>query len=205
MSDTSLKNETSSDKEEIYKTVDTVNVQLSTLETFIARRFDEISMEINASAQQADMAEDGISNRFSEILEVLGAINYSGTGDSAANSGVELESVIKETEVAANEIMDSADVIMDCINNDADWEDKEKRNSHRTTIGDEVQKILMACSFQDRTGQRIRNTLDDLHGIEDRLNSTFETLGIEVKKDDEAIKERVKDASSQDDIDALFD
>ncbi len=205
MSDTSLKNETSSDKEEIYKTVDTVNVQLSTLETFIARRFDEISMEINASAQQADMVEDGITNRFAEILEVLSAINYSGTGDSAANSGVELESVIKETEVAANEIMDSADVIMDCINNDADWEDKEKRDSHRNTIGDEVQKILMACSFQDRTGQRIRNTLDDLHGIEDSLNSTFETLGIEVKKDDEAIKERVKDASSQDDIDALFD
>ena len=205
MSETEKKNDNASNQEEIYKTVDTVNIQLSTLETFISRRFDEISMEINASAQQADMAEDGISGRFSEILEVLSAINYSGTGDSAANSGVELESVITETEVAANQIMDAADEIMECVNSEKDWDEKKTRDPHLSKIGSEVQKILMACSFQDRTGQRIRNTLDDLHGIEDRLNSTFETLGIEVKKDEEAIKEKVKDASNQDDIDALFD
>ena len=206
MSETAQNNAIPSKQEDdIYKTVDTVNTQLSTLETFIARRFDEISMEINATAQQADMAEDGISSRFSEILEVLGAINYSGTGDSAANSGVELESVIKETEVAANQIMDAADNIMEQINNEADWGKKKTRDVLRANIEKEVQDILMACSFQDRTGQRIRNTLDDLHGIEDRLQSTFETLGIEVKTDKEAIKEKVKDASNQDDIDSLFD
>lgn len=205
MSDTSKPNEDSSNKEEIYKTVDTVNIQLSTLETFISRRFDEISMEINASAQQADMAEDGITGRFSEILEVIGAINYSGTGDSAANSGVELESVIKETEVAANQIMDAADAIMECISNKEDWDEKKTRDPQLSKIGSEIQNILMACSFQDRTGQRIRNTLDDLHGIEEKLNSTFESLGIEVKRDEGAIKEKVKDASNQDDIDALFD
>lgn len=205
MSETAQNNITQPEQDDIYKTVDTVNAQLSTLETFIARRFDEISMEINASAQQADMAEDGISSRFSEILEVIGAINYSGTGDSAVNSGVELEAVIKETEVAANQIMDAADNIMEQINNEKDWTAKKTRDVLRANIEKEIQDILMACSFQDRTGQRIRNTLDGLHDIEDRLQSTFKTLGIEVNTDKKAIKEKVKDASSQDDIDALFD
>ena len=72
----------------------------------MARRFDEISMEINATSQQIDMNEDGMGKRFSEILEILGAINYLGKGESAANTGVELQSVISDTENAANTILD---------------------------------------------------------------------------------------------------
>ncbi len=193
------------EQEEIFRTVDTVNSQLAVLETFIARRFDEISMEINAASQQFDMAEDGIIKRFSEVLELLGAINYSGDGNTAANQGVELEAIIADTEKAANNILDASDRIIENLDNDEAWESKDKLGDVRDNIRNDVQEILMACSFQDLTGQRIRNTLDSLHGIEERLQTSFERLGIEVKPNKGAIKEKVQEGSTQGDIDALFD
>lgn len=189
---------------DVYRTVDSLNEQLSVLETFIARRFDEISMEINATSQQVDMAEDGIVKRFSEVLEILSAINYHGDGNSAANTGVELEAVIEDTENAANHILDAADRIADYVDGEKDWNDEGTREDIRNKIRDDIQEILMACTFQDLTGQRIRNTLNNLHSIEERLSNTFERLGIEVKPDDGIIAEKVQKASSQDDVDALF-
>lgn len=192
------------EQEDIYRTVDTVNSQLETLNTYIARRFDELSMEINATAQQVDMAEDGITKRFSEVLEILGAINYSGAGDSAANSGVELEAVIEDTEKAANNILDAADRIVEYVSDDHDWTQEKVREDMRTRIRNDIQEILMACTFQDLTGQRIRNTLNNLHTIEARLSATFEKLGINVKPDNTVIEQQVKKAANQGEIDDIF-
>ncbi len=174
------------------------------LETFIARRFDEISMEINATAQQVDMAEDGIVKRFAEVLEILGAINYSGGGGSAANTGVELEAVIEDTENAANNILDAADRIVDYVSDDHDWNDAKVREDMRERIRGDIQEILMACTFQDLTGQRIRNTLDNLQGIEQRLSATFEKLGINVEPNKDVIDESVAKAQNQGEIDDIF-
>ena len=189
---------------ELFSAVGNVFEQLSAVETFMARRFDEISMEINATSQQVDMAEDGIAQRFSEILEILGAINYIGKGDTAANTGVELEAVIEDTESAANTILDSADRIASYVDDDVDWNDENVRGEVRKKIKNDIQEILLACTFQDLTGQRIRNTLQNLQEIESRLSSTFDKLGIEVQKDDEAIQHRVTKASTQSEVDELL-
>ncbi len=194
----------SDDGKDVYRTVDHLNEQLSVLETFIARRFDEISMEINATSQQVDMAEDGIVRRFSEVLEILSAINYKGEGNSAANTGVELEAVIEDTENAANHILDAADRIADYVDGEKDWDDEDTREDIRNRIRTDIQEILMACTFQDLTGQRIRNTLDNLHSIEERLSNTFERLGIEVNPNDNVVAEKVQKASSQSEVDDLF-
>ncbi len=199
------KNTLTEEQEDIYKTVDTVNSQLQTLESFIARRFDEISMEINATSQQFDMAEDGITKRFTEILEILGAIGYSGHGGgTSANTGVELEAVIEDTENAANSILDAADRIAEYASDEKNWEDAGTRNEIREKIKSDVQEILMACTFQDLTGQRIRNTLNNLHSIEERLSSTFKRLGIEVETDHDIVKQHVREASDQSEIDDMF-
>ncbi|MCB1783120.1 MAG: hypothetical protein KDI13_03925 [Alphaproteobacteria bacterium] len=190
--------------EDIFRAMEALNAQLGAMEKFVARRFDEISMEINATSQQVDMAESGITTRFAEILEILGAISYHGSGNSAANSGVELEAVIEETEDAANHILDAADRIMDYVTSDEDWNDPKTRDSVRERIQGDIQEILMACTFQDLTGQRIRNTLNNLHQIESRLSATFEKLGIKVKPDQSHIAEKVQKASSQDEIDVLL-
>lgn len=194
----------SDDGKDVYRTVDHLNEQLSVLETFIARRFDEISMEINATSQQVDMAEDGIVRRFSEVLEILSAINYKGEGNSAANTGVELEAVIEDTENAANHILDAADRIADYVDGEKDWDDAATREDIRNRIRTDIQEILMACTFQDLTGQRIRNTLNNLHSIEERLSNTFERLGIEVSPNDSVVAEKVQKASSQSEVDDLF-
>ena len=182
-------NQDNSEKPEtMFSAVNGVSDQLAAIETFIKRRFDELSMEINATAQQIDMTEDGIARRFTEIIEVLHAVSYSGDGTSAANTGVELEAVVDMTEQAANKILDAADRIADKLQSSEQWEsDDQARTQNLNDISEEVEKILMACSFQDLTGQRIKKTLENLKSIEDRLSTALEKMGIEVQPDITAV------------------
>ena len=187
---------------DIFSSVGNLREQLEAFETFIARRFDEISMEINATSQQVNMAEEGIINRFSEILEVLGAISYSGDGSTPANAGVELDAVVDMTEEAANTIIDAAARISNLAKDSDIWDDTAKREKALNAIQRDVDNVIMACSFQDITGQRIRKTLDNLKLIEERLSGTLSKLGITIRV---PVSEETKTvAASQNDIDALF-
>ena len=181
--------------------------QIGQMETFIKRRFDEISMEINATSQQLDMAEEGLAGRFSEVLSVISAISFSGNGLTAANTGVELEAVITDTEEAANKILDAADRISQRIRTENQLTGEEARKRFLEETRSDVQDILMACTFQDLTGQRIRKTLESLQLIENKISTTLDELGIEVKVDPLAggVRESTENhAHSQADIDALF-
>jgi len=184
-----------------------VTQKMDTFEVFVRRRFDEISMEINATSQQLEYAEEGLANRFGEVLSTISAINFSGTGLTAANTGVELQAVITDTEEAANKILDAADRISDRMKTDKQFANEDDRRQFFEQTKQDVQEILMACTFQDLTGQRIRKTLESLQLIEDKISSTLDELGIEVKAD--PLSGGVRDstenhAHSQADIDALF-
>jgi chemotaxis protein CheZ len=185
--------------------------QIATMETFIKRRFDEISMEINATSQQIDMSEEGMAKRFGEIIGVLGSISYSGDGTTPANTGVELEAVVAETNKAANAILDNADKMNDVLfsNDPTLWSDHDKREGALNHLRQCVQDIIISCSFQDITGQRIKKTLESLNDIEERLSSTLETMGIGPQTLQVAASKtsdpNLKSGSSQADIDALFD
>lgn len=195
------------DKTELLGTLMSMEGHLKALETFVSRRFDEISMEINATSQQLDMAEEGIGSRFAEIIETLAAISYSGSGDTQANTGVELEAVIEDTETAANTILDAADRIAVRVQENVDdWANENTRQKALDAIRNDVQEILLACTFQDLTGQRIRKTLENLHLIESRLSSTLKKVGIDVNPAEEIIAQKIQSESgvSQDDIDAMF-
>ena len=167
-------------------------------------------MEINATAQQLGMAEDGLKNQsekqFKEILETLGAISYTGSGTTQVNTGVELEAVIEDTEQAANTILDAADRIAGRIGQE-DWSRDDARDKALEEIKKDVQDILLACTFQDLTVQRIRKTLENLHLIESRLSATLERLGIRVSPSKSDILRRAEGSTpraTQEDIDALF-
>ena len=69
-------------------------------------------------------------------------------------------------------------------------------------MGEQVEAIFMACSFQDLTSQRIRKTLDNIRLIEDRLGNALQKLGITVEIADSA--EILPQAASQDEIDEMF-
>lgn len=186
-------------------TLEELKQKFDMFQTFVSRRFDEISMEINATSQQIDMNDESVSNRFSELLEILGAISYHGTGDTPANTGVELEAVIRVTEEAANKILDNADQVVITIEDTKIWEDKDSRSKALEKISNNIQEILMACAFQDLTGQRIRTTLENLKSVETRLSNTLSKLGIDAPM---AVHEKdmhIEHNKSQDEIDALFD
>ena len=183
--------------------------QIGTMETFIKRRFDEISMEINATSQQIDMNEDGMAKRFGEILGVVNAISFSGDGSTAANTGVELEAVIAETSKAANTILDNCDRMSTILDpeNTAKAHSPEEREALLNELRDSVQNIMVACSFQDIAGQRIRKTLESINDIEERITDALEDMGIgpeSVKAAAQANKDATKSGASQADIDALF-
>lgn len=180
------------------------------METFIRRRFDEISMEINATSQQIDMNESDMSQRFGEILGVINAISFSGDGSTPANTGVELEAVIADTSKAANTILDCADRMSACLSpqDPSMWDNKESREEALKALREDVQNIMVACSFQDIAGQRIRKTLESINDVEDRLSHALESIGIGPETlqvaANTATGDKTKSGNSQDDIDALF-
>ncbi len=192
-------------KEEALEAINQLQSQLSTFETFVKRRFDEISMEINATSQQIDMNEESYASRFTEILETLGAISYNGSGNTPANTGTELEAVIAVTEEAAGKILDAADRIAERLDSEDEvWKDEKRRNERLEKISADVQEILIACAFQDITGQRIRKTLDNLQIVETRLNTTLNKLGINTSMPVTEKELNIEHGNSQDAIDELF-
>lgn len=181
--------------------------QLAELRKFVARRFDEISMEINATAQQMEMADQDISQKFREVMNVLSAVSYKGMGDTPHNVGVELSAVIKTTEQAANTIMEAALDISTLTASGIDWADEAQRQMVLDQINTRAQDTIVACSFQDLTGQRINKTLESIRVAQNELNSTLKELGLNVESSPEEAMHTVLPStivSSQDDIDALF-
>jgi chemotaxis protein CheZ len=199
-------NAPSLEKEALLDGIHTLQSRLEVMERFVSRRFDEISMEINATSQQLDMAEEGMVGKIVEVMQVLSAISYSGDGSSAANTGVELESVIETTEKAANQILDAADRIANRLHTEGKWDEPGARDKLLEETKSDIQDILMACTFQDLTGQRIRKTLENLQMIEGRLSSTLEKFGVNIKPEtNEVVRDSIDNhAKSQADIDALF-
>lgn len=194
------------EKEALLDGIHTLQSRLEVIERFVSRRFDEISMEINATSQQLDMAEEGMVGKIVEVMQVLSAISYSGDGSSAANTGVELESVIETTEKAANQILDAADRIANRLHTEGKWDEPGARDKLLEETKSDIQDILMACTFQDLTGQRIRKTLENLQMIEGRLSSTLEKFGVNIRPEtNEVVRDSIDNhAKSQADIDALF-
>lgn len=194
-------NESSDD---VFDAVNVVADQLGAIEKFVARRFDEISMEINATSQQMEISEADTNKRFGEIMQVLAAVSYKGQGDTPANTGAELDAVVDMTEDAANKILDAAGRVNKHIHSDIEWADEEVRARVLEKMNMDIEEIFMACSFQDITGQRIRKALDNIKEIEERLGAALEKFGItpEVVAPDE--NPEITKATSQDDIDALF-
>lgn len=111
-----------------------------------------------------------------------------------------LDEVVKETEAAANKIIDLATEIQAAV------PDNE-------VVGNLVTQLYEACNFGDLSRQRIVKVLKHLDLIESKLDKVFESLNIEKK-----LKAVPTDpnkvllsgpqisgaAPTQDDIDALF-
>jgi chemotaxis protein CheZ len=137
----------------------------------------------------------------------IGALRQ-GDGDQQlfGNTADELEEIVTETARAANNIMDAAEMIERVA---ADLEP-----SAGNALTDAVTKIYEASAFQDITGQRITKVVRMLQSLETKLASLTEAFGpseiapAAAPRGDEALlngPQLKKSASSQSDIDALFE
>lgn len=184
----------------------TVSCELEELKKFIARRFDEISMEINATSQMIDMTETSIGDKFIEVLKVLNAVGHSDGGKSGNNSGFELDAVVDQTEQATNDIMDCAEAVEKLVKEKTDFDDESARTEWLKEIEDNVGKIMMACSFQDLTGQRINKAVTNIRDAETRLQNVLDEIGLNVSDVTSLSRDLIAPRiASQDDIDSMFE
>lgn len=125
----------------------------------------------------------------------------------------ELSEVISHTEEATNKIMDETDAIQKLCAAATDKDSAREISAHTA-------EILVACSFQDITGQRIRKVLRTLEEIEVRVGTMVKLFGGElpegmvisaitgrVERPDEHLMEgpQLKNkAKSQAEVDKLF-
>lgn len=93
----------------------------------------------------------------------------------------ELETVVEATDKAANEIINQTDEIqtmIDKIRDEISSGNTAKVEVHLSSLEGVATNLLMACEFQDLTGQRINKVSNTLHRLEEQIGELFLTLGI---------------------------
>ncbi len=135
---------------------------LGELRAFFDRRVAELSAELHASVQIADMGEAKLSAQIAAVHErIAGLVAPPAAG--ARNSGLELEAVVQATEQAAHRILEAAEAIQDWVRRGA------RDGAELAAISERVNAIFEACSFQDVTGQRVRRAIRHLQQVEGLL------------------------------------
>ena len=141
-----------------------LDTALSALHSFVDRRIAELSAELHASVEIADMGETRMASELARIQDQIAQL-VAVPAAATRNSGLELEAVVQATEAAANTIMEAAEAIQDWVAGGS------QDASAVAAIAARVNSIFEACSFQDVTGQRIRRAIQHLQQVETMLDS----------------------------------
>jgi chemotaxis protein CheZ len=144
------------------------------------------------------------------------------TEDQVETAASQLETIVRTTENATNDIMNAADTIevaMKKIHSLA--LDDQEIEDQLEIAANQVIAIIESCSFQDLTGQRINEVIKTLRFIESRVLSMIEIWGgleafqeLPIPASEDGVDEDESallngpamegQGLSQDDIDALF-
>ena len=137
--------------------------RLAELRSFVDRRFAELSAEVHAGVELADLSEERIASDIARMHEQIAQL-VAAPATATRNSGLELEAVVQVTEDAANTIMEAAEAI-------GDWITAGRDAAGAAAIVERVHSIFEACAFQDLTGQRIRRAIQHLQQVEGTLTA----------------------------------
>ena len=147
-----------------------------------------------------------LSDHIRTTRNEIGALRQGGGEPLFGNTADELEEIVTETARAANNIMDAAEAIESVA--------ATLEPAANSALMNVVTKIYEASAFQDITGQRITKVVRVLQSLESKLDSLTEAFGstpeaaaIGPQGDDALLNgpQLMKNASSQSDIDALFE
>lgn len=170
------------------------------LQRFLDRRITELSVEVHGATQLLGFSEDNITAQLTRLHEHVGCMLAAPT-NATRNSGMELEAVVQTTEAAANQIMEAAEAIADCVRQS--MPDKAAMSA----ISVKIDAIFEACAFQDLTGQRLRRAIEHLQHMESTLTGMMLPPGSDhaiFQPQAPTVVSNGHDVS-QNDIDALFD
>ncbi len=131
---------------------------------------------------------------------------------------LELDAVVNSTESATNDIMEAAESIDDLAAQLTSQLTSDADRALAEDINERVIKIFEACNFQDITGQRITKVVNTLKFVDERVGAMMTLWGAVPGDADAAARPDTEgddhllngpalegEASSQEDIDALFD
>jgi chemotaxis protein CheZ len=170
------------------------------LRRFVDRRISELSAEVHGATQLLGFSEDNLSSQLGRLHEQVARM-LCAPSDATRNSGMELEAVVQTTETAANQIMEAAEAISDCVRQYIP--DKAAMSA----ISIKIDAIFEACAFQDLTGQRLRRAIEHLQHMESTLTGMMLPPGTEHEIFQPQAPTVVSNGAdvTQNDIDALFD
>ena len=139
------------------------------LHRFLDRRICELSVEVHGATQLLGFSEDNLTAQLGRLHEQV-ALIVGIPGEATRNSGMELEAVVQTTEAAANQIMEAAEAISECMRASMD-------KTAMAAIAIKIDAIFEACSFQDLTGQRVRRAIEHLQHVESALGGLMAPPG----------------------------
>jgi chemotaxis protein CheZ len=135
-----------------------IELRIEALRGFLDRRIAELSAELHASAELADLGEARLSGEIALVHQRIAQL-VAVPAAATRNSGLELEAVVQVTEAAANTILEAAEAIRD-------WIAGGREAATLPAIAERVNAIFEACAFQDLTSQRIRRAIQHLQQVE---------------------------------------
>jgi chemotaxis regulatin CheY-phosphate phosphatase CheZ len=178
----------------------------SLAETITASSMDVLRRELETMAAS-----------IAQTRKEIASIKPEGPGNNRIVTATEeLDHVVKSTEKAAAEILSSAERVLAIAQ---EFKDKGINDPLCNELEEQGTTLLMACSFQDLTGQRMTKVVNTLRYLETRVNAMIEIWGItaqdaekivqqhiESKPDGHLLNGPAKDGEgvAQDDIDRLL-
>lgn len=122
-----------------------------------------------------DMTE--IENAIAGTKKELAALKVGNNIGGVEVAALELETVVAQTEAAANDILAAAESVETMAGAIQSETSLEAAKSLAGEIAEKVTVIYMACNFQDLSGQRVRRVVDTLNFVESRIHKMIDAWG----------------------------
>jgi len=124
---------------------------------------------------KVDMTE--IESAIAGTKKELAALKVGHNIGGVEVAALELETVVSQTEVAANDILAAAESIETMAGAIQSETTLDACKGLANDIADKVTIIYMACNFQDLSGQRVRRVVDTLNFVEGRIHKMIDAWG----------------------------
>ena len=136
---------------------------------------DETSVSAEAESGQAPTDQDPVREKVAKLKSA------DPDADKMLLARQELKTVVESTYTAANEIMNLSDELLavaEKIRQGQSSGEAASIDDHLSSLEEISTNLLMACAFQDLTGQRINKVANTLQGLEDQIDALFQAMNI---------------------------